>query len=235
MAVDSTVAPRLRVLEPCLLAQHLAAESGFHDTHSSRPWTTRDQHDLSVAAKHVFQQGLDFPGLSAADSRHLARGKRKAGHGSEVCGKPGRDDDMFDATLLRLESKLDAVHFKCADIAVSLAGIVQIGQTPPSSERVSVGHDDNVINLLAPLGSMAHDDTMVTAEPDAEDQLLVCSEAESVAPGEKTVVEGTTSTERLMEFVATVKDNVEDPFNSIAKCMAPGLSDIVDKNAKNAQ
>ena len=77
IVVDSTVAPRLLALEPCLSAQFRAAEAGNEDTHSSRPWTSRDQHDLGVAAKHIFQKGMEFQGLSAARARTALRGKRK--------------------------------------------------------------------------------------------------------------------------------------------------------------
>ena len=61
---DSRVDARLEALQPCLEAQILAADLGFA-AGTSRGLVPDETHMRAVAAKHIFDEDIDFGSITA--------------------------------------------------------------------------------------------------------------------------------------------------------------------------
>lgn len=112
--LDPRVASRLQALEPCLTAQVAAADAG-RPAGSSRGLVPDLTHQRAVAAKHLFEPGVDVQRITAQEVRSRQRGRRK----SRVVTAAAGTKEAGEATVSSIADVSDSSTDPCSTTADS--------------------------------------------------------------------------------------------------------------------
>ena len=96
IVVDRRIASRLEALQPCLIAQHVAAEKG-EQARSARGLVDVSTNLLANAAKHFFQKDLKFEDTDAGMARKAQRQSRR------TCGATANEITTEPERIMALE------------------------------------------------------------------------------------------------------------------------------------